>query len=96
MATKNRLKSGCKMAKAKQSVLMMPAACGLAHVMRCICLGKALQEKGCKVVFAGNKNILDLARDYNFKQLYETKDESWKARSIIEIGEIVSKRPHVQ
>jgi len=32
------------MIEKKKSVLMMPAACGLGHAMRCICLGKALQE----------------------------------------------------
>ena len=84
------------MIKEKKSVLMMPAACGLGHAMRCVCLGKALQEKGYNIAFAGSEKILDLIRQYNFKQLYETKDDSWKATSIAEIGEIITERSHVQ
>jgi len=84
------------MVKEKKSVLMMPAACGLGHAMRCVCLGKALQEKGYNIAFAGSEKILDLIRQYNFKQLYKAKDESWRATSITEIGEIITEHSHIQ
>ena len=84
------------MVKEKKSVLMMPAACGLGHAMRCVCLGKALQEKGYNIAFAGSEKVLDFIRQYKFKHLYKTKDESWRATSIAEIGEIVTERSHVQ
>jgi UDP:flavonoid glycosyltransferase YjiC (YdhE family) len=84
------------MVKEKRSILMMPAACGLGHAMRCVCLGRALQEKGHNIAFAASKKILDVIRSYKFKHLYETKDESWRATSLTEIGEIVTERSHVQ
>ena len=84
------------MVKQKRTVLMMPAACGLGHAMRCVCLGKALHEKGYNIAFAASSKILDMIRQYDFKQLHKVKDDSWKAASITEIGEIITRRPHLQ
>lgn len=60
----------------RKKILMIPAACGLAHTIHCACLGQVLQDMGREVYFAAKDKILDVVRMYDFRRLYKITDKN--------------------